>query len=107
MINSKMKGKHGEIELANILKSKGFTDARRGQQFSGIEGKDVVGLEGIHIECKRVQSIHVYKAIEQAKQDADEGELPTVMFRRDRSEWLVLMTLEDWLKLYEGELRNE
>ena len=51
-MNSNQKGKKGERELAAILKSYGYEDSRRGQQYCGSNGDaDVVGLPGIHIEC--------------------------------------------------------
>jgi len=55
-MNSKRKGKRGELELAKKLKEYGFS-ARRGQQYSGIGGDDVVGLDGVHIECKRAERL--------------------------------------------------
>jgi Holliday junction resolvase len=100
MTNSKAKGARGERELSSKLKEYGY-NTRRGQQYCGANGDaDVVGLEGIHIECKRVEKLNVYDAISQAKADAKENELPTVFHRKDRSEWLVTMTLDDWMKLY-------
>lgn len=103
MINSKKKGSRGELELSNILKSYGY-DTRRGQQFCGANGDaDVIGLEGIHIECKRVQALNIDKAMQQAKADAKESEMPTVFHRKDRKEWLVTMRLDDWIELYKGE----
>ncbi len=106
MINSKKKGSRGELELSNILKSYGY-DTRRGQQFCGANGDaDVIGLEGIHIECKRVQALNIDKAMQQAKTDAKEGEMPSVFHRKDRKEWLVTMRLEDWIELYK-EANNE
>lgn len=49
-MNSREKGKRGELELAKLLRDCGF-DTRRGQQYSGANGDaDVVGLPGIHIE---------------------------------------------------------
>lgn len=99
MTNSKQKGARGERELANKLKEYGY-NCRRGQQYSGLEGEDVVGLDGIHIECKRVERLNIYDAISQAKADAKGGNIPTVFHRKDRCEWLVTMTLEDWIKLY-------
>lgn len=99
-INSREKGSRGERELANILKEYGY-DARRGQQFSGANGDaDVVGLPGIHIECKRVQKLNLYKAMEQSIHDARSGEVPAVFHRRDREQWLVTMRLSDWMELY-------
>lgn len=61
------KGKRGERELAGILRDYGY-DTRRGQQFCGSDGSaDVVGLPGIHIECKRVEKLNLLEAMEQAK----------------------------------------
>lgn len=52
-MNSREKGKRGERELAGELRRHGY-DARRGQQYCGANGDaDVVGLPGLHIECKR------------------------------------------------------
>ena len=63
--------------------------------------EDVVGLPGIHIECKRVEKLNIYDAVEQSKNDARTGEMPVVMHRKNRKEWLVTMPLDDWMKLYE------
>ncbi|MDU4480274.1 hypothetical protein [Clostridium sp.] len=100
MTNSKQKGARGERELSSKLKEYGYS-TRRGQQYCGANGDaDVVGLPGIHIECKRVEKLKIYDAISQAKADAKENELPTVFHRKNNSEWLVTMTLDDWMKIY-------
>ncbi|MDF2800838.1 MAG: Uncharacterized protein K0S61_741 [Anaerocolumna sp.] len=100
LTNSKQKGARGERELSNKLKEYGY-NARRGQQYCGANGDaDIIGLEGIHIECKRVERLNIYDAISQAKADAKENELPTVFHRKDRCEWLVTMTFDDWMKIY-------
>lgn len=54
---SRNKGKVGERLARDFLRSLGFDDARRGQQYSGIEseGRDVVCLESLphlHFEVK-------------------------------------------------------
>ena len=57
MVDSRNKGKVGERELAKKLREYGF-EARRGQQYCGADGSaDVVGLEGVHIECKRTERL--------------------------------------------------
>ena len=102
LLNSRQKGKRGELELAHKLQEYGY-DTRRGQQYCGANGDaDVVGLPNIHIECKRVQNLNLYNAIKQAQNDANSNELPTVFHRKDRQEWLVTMTLEDWMKIYKA-----
>ena len=98
MTNSRSKGKTGELELAAVLRNYGYKDARRGQQFSGANGDaDVVGMDGYHIECKRVEKLNLYEAVKQSKRDARFGEIPVVMHRKNREEWLITMTLEDYM----------
>lgn len=99
-INSKRKGKDGELELANKLKEYGF-DCRRSQQYAGINSDaDVVGLPGIHAEVKRVEKLNIMDAMSQAKGDCKDGDYPTVFHRRNRAEWLVTMRLSDWIEFY-------
>lgn len=103
MTNSRQKGARGERELAAVLREHGF-ECRRGQQYCGANGDaDVVGIPGVHIECKRVESLNIHKAMEQAKSDARENELPAVFHRKNGKPWLVTMTLEDWMKIFKGE----
>lgn len=94
-INSRAKGAVGERELAGELNRLFGTQARRGQQFSGIEGEDVVGLPGIHVECKRVEALNIHNAIAQAKRDAKEGNVPVVFHRKNRTNWLVTFELDE------------
>ena len=99
-MNSRQKGARGERELAGIFRDYGYP-ARRGQQYCGANGDaDVIGLPGIHVECKRVERLNLIDAIRQVVRDAKKGELPAVFHRRDRCEWLVTMRIEDWFSLY-------
>ena len=102
-INSRHKGKRGELSLAHELEKYGY-ECRRTAQYCGKTGdaSDVVGLPGIHIECKRVEKLNIDNAIDQAVRDAREGEMPTVFHRKNRRPWLVTMRLEDWMKLYDN-----
>lgn len=98
-MNSRQKGKRGELELAKMLRDYGFTEARRGVQYSGANGDaDVVGIPGVHIECKRVErGLDLYKAMEQSSRDAREGETPVVFHRKNGKLWLVTMLADDYL----------
>lgn len=99
-INSREKGATGERELARLLRGYGY-DCRRGQQYCGANGDaDVVGLNGIHIECKRVERLNLYDAMDQSRRDSRSGELPAVFHRKNNSEWLVTMRLDDWMTIY-------
>lgn len=99
-MNSRQKGKKGELELSKALSQYGYK-CRRGQQYCGANGDaDVVGLPGIHIECKRVERLNIYDAVDQSKRDKREEELPAVMHRKNNAEWLVTMPLNEWMKLY-------
>lgn len=97
-MNSKRKGKKGELDFAKFCREQGY-DVRRGQQYNGLEGEDVVGLPGIHVEVKRVERLNIYDAITQSKRDA-QGKIPIVAHRRNNCEWLITMRAEDWFKLY-------
>lgn len=103
-MNSRNKGKRGELELARKLREHGF-DCRRGQQYCGANGDaDVIGLPGIHIECKRVEKLNIYDAIAQAKHDARPGEMPVVMLKKNNCEWLAIQPLDDWMSIYSSNL---
>lgn len=103
MANSRRKGKDGELELSHVLTDHGHP-CRRGQQHKGGgDSPDVVGLEGVHIECKRVERLNVEEAMAQARRDSEgTDDLPVVMHRRNYEAWKVTMDLEDWLPLYEA-----
>lgn len=99
-MNSRQKGARAERQLAKELRKFGY-EARRGQQFSGANGDaDVVGLPNVHIECKHVERLNIQEAMEQSKRDAREKEIPVVMHKKNRTEWLVTMPLIDWIELY-------
>jgi Holliday junction resolvase len=99
-INSKQKGKTGELELARKLKEYGY-DTRRSVQYNGKDGQaDVIGLPSIHIECKRVERLNLYDAMDQAKRDAKNGDRPAVFHRKSRSNWLVTMELDAFMEIY-------
>ena len=97
-MNSKRKGKDGELELAAWLRSQGF-DARRGQQFSGTpDSPDIVSDFPAHIECKVTEALQLRKAVAQAERDS--GGKPWVIFHKwNRGPWIAIMPGEqagDW-----------
>ncbi|MBN2734745.1 MAG: hypothetical protein JXQ82_07815 [Methanomicrobiaceae archaeon] len=110
MVNSCEKGKSGEREWAKFCREHGYHGCRRGQQHSGLEGEDVVGIPGVHLEVKREQQFNVDKAMAQAIRDADPGTTPVVCHRKNKErskdkqeqfyrDWKVTMRAEDYLSL--------
>lgn len=93
---SREKGKRGEREFAALCRKHGFS-ARRGQQYSGEGGEDVVGLPGVHVEVKRVERLNLEEAMEQSVRDSH-GAVPIVAHRRNGKKWMITQNADDWLK---------
>ena len=94
-MKSKRKGKVGERELAKELTRLFGVEASRGVQYQGSpDSPDVVGLPGIHVECKRAETIRLYEAVAQAVDEAGDN-IPIVCHRTSRHPWLVTVRLED------------
>lgn len=100
VVNSRQKGKRGELEWAVFLRGHGYA-ARRGQQYNGLGGEDVVAedLPGLHFEVKRTERFP-HEAVDQAARDAG-GRVPVVAWRRNRGPWLVILRAEDALPMFE------
>ena len=110
-INSRQKGASYEREISKKLRDYGYS-AKRGVQFGSGNANDNPdvkhSLEGIHIECKRVEKLNIHDAIKQAERDCEGTRLsPTVWHRKNGESTLVTMRMEDFLKLYEKALVNE
>lgn len=100
-MNSREKGKRGERELAFILRNNYGYNTRRAQQYCGMNGDaDIVGLPGIHIECKRVERLDLDAAMSQSISDAREGEIPAVFHRKNHADWRVTLGLDDFMTIY-------
>ena len=98
-INSRAKGKAGELEAAAFLRERGF-EASRGQQFKGgADSPDVVGMPGFHLEVKRVESGNPYVWLDQAIRDAGDSKTPVVLHRKNRRDWMVIMRASDFLNI--------
>ena len=97
---SREKGKRGERERGSVLCSYGY-DTCPGQQYCGNNGEaDVIGLPGLHIECKRVEKLNLADAMSQAIADTRPGEKPCVMHRRNNAPWLVTIRLDEFMEIY-------
>jgi hypothetical protein len=115
---SRRKGKVGERELARLLSSEGFPARRGAQHRGGPDSPDVLcpSLPSIHFEAKRCERLRIYDAIDQARREAGEDQIPVVCHRRNASlasegsrsvrwladgsvPWLAVLTLTDLLAI--------
>ncbi len=104
-INSRQKGARGERELANFLTAAGWP-ARRGQQFKGSDDSPDVVCERLtkhdfQIECKRVERLQLYDALEQAQEDAGPFMDGVVFHRKNKKPWVAIMDAKAFLRILE------
>lgn len=95
------KGRRGELELTEFLRERGY-DAAPGTALNFGKEADVTGLPGMHIEVKRNERLEVSRWYQQAQQDAarmKDGK-PVVIYRQNRKPWMIVMTLSDFLDVY-------
>ena len=97
MINSRNKGKRGELEAAKAWGEIFGVEMRRSQQFCGRsdESDDIIGQPGVSFEVKRTARTNVQRVVAKAVEDAAEGRVAVVLHRGDHQPWLVSLRLED------------
>lgn len=101
-MNSKSKGKRGELELAELLRHAGYANARRTAQYCGNTGEapDITGVDGLHIECKRAEQVRDEVFLQQAERDAKKGDMPIVMYRRNGEKWKVCTRFDMFMLIW-------
>ncbi len=99
---SARKGRNAERELARILQERGL-DVRPGDPCNHGKTSDIIGPAGVHIECKRREKLDLYGALRQSAADAEKFNdgLPVVAHRSNRCPWIISMSLDTFLALYE------
>jgi hypothetical protein len=102
-INSRRKGKQGELEFAEVLRENGFPSARRGCQFKGGPDSpdiDCVELPHVHFEVKRTEKGNPYDWLQQAREDCpDSARIPVVAHRRNGHDWIAILDMRTFLEL--------
>lgn len=109
MINSRAKGKRGELIVAHMFQKWGYP-AERGCQHDGMTGHaDVVKVPYLWVEVKWQQDLDIPAAMAQADRDSDaymqehnEGVVPVVIRKKNRQPWMVTMHLDDLAGMYTG-----
>jgi hypothetical protein len=97
------KGAGGERELCALLTDALGTKVTRNLGQARDSGHDVT-VPPFHIECKRRHRIgNLYDWIMQAI-DENAYHIPTVALRADGKRWLVVMYLDDWIRIAREEI---
>ncbi len=105
-INSRQKGKRGELEFVHDIRLHWHGDERivRAAQANGKLSADIIGVPGLHIECKRHKREAIEKDMMQAERDTD-GSIPVVLHRGDNCEGMVTLRIADTVSFCEAVLQ--
>lgn len=102
-VNGRAKGGRVEREFVTLLVDQGMLSARRSSQYSAkVEGDpDIVcsELSSFHLEVKGRKDNALYDWLHQAKIDSRGKTIPMVAIKRPLKPWIVMMGIEEWLKL--------
>lgn len=100
-INSRQKGKRGELELCHTLMSLFGWKVERSVQYNGNAGDAdliVQGFPDLFVESKRVQKLDLSKAMRVAK-DQSKGKLPVICHRKNGEDWMITLPLDQLMRL--------
>lgn len=97
----RQKGATAEREVVTLLKTAGWKNATRTSdgRHQHARGDIAHGPQGVHIEIKRHERLNVPQAFTQLTQDAKELDLPVLVHRPSRHEWMATLPLEELLAL--------
>lgn len=85
MQNPKAKGNLYEKEWATYIQDIDPTASRNYGSGAGVAKSDVHNSLGYEFECKRVEKLNIFKAIEQAERHSEQAHsIPAIVFRRNR-----------------------
>ena len=106
-INSRSKGKRGELAAVRFWAEHGWQGGRRGfQGRGGGEAPDIIIpdlSDFLWFEVKHCQKLQPYKWMEKAQRDCRAGHTPVVQMKSNNMDWMTLM----WTVDFAGLLRAE
>jgi hypothetical protein len=95
------KGAVAEREVVQLLRDYGWRTARRTSDGRGQQSRGDVtnGPAGAHLEIKCQERLNVPAALRQAHDDANPLDVPIVVHRPSRQEWMATLPLDELLAL--------
>lgn len=98
------KGHNAEREIVKVFNAAGWPDVTRNYSQSEHGGADLVGGPlGMKCEIKRTEQAKVWAWIDQAKRACQPGDWWCVFFRRNRSDWNALVSVDRLVQLLQIE----
>jgi len=110
MTNSRTKGKVGERAWASLCTNEGYPAYRTAQVAGNFRANnegvaDVIcdTLPDFHFEVKVGKCPHPWNAIGQAERDCRTGQFPVAALRKDRHEFIIVMSATTFFKMVRGD----
>jgi hypothetical protein len=100
-LNSRRKGKAGELEFIQKHLARVWPAAKRNLDQFQDDKRDALEVDGFHFQIKRAERAEIWAWIKQAETEAAEGDVPVVAFRRNRSRWYCVVDAERMMELIE------
>jgi hypothetical protein len=97
-MNSRMKGKRGELEVAKVIRQHFGVEVHRTAQVDGKMAADLTGWDGVHIEVKRPARCAAVRYLEQAERDCGGKSVPVVFVKPDKQETFVMVRAADMVE---------
>lgn len=97
-MNSRRKGKRGELGAARALRELFGVSVTRAAQHSGKEQADLRGLPGLHFEVKLYSKIGACRFMDQAQAESGD-DVPVVLMRENGGKWMVMVPLDELERL--------
>ena len=89
-MNSRAKGKSGELEIVHLLhRELGIDCHRNWREQCAVGGSDIIGVPGWAIEVKRQKRYDRGWWTQAALQGARAGLTPVLLYRLDRKPWMA------------------
>lgn len=98
-INSRAKGKRGELEFIQRHLIDAWPEAKRNLDQFGADKRDVIEVAGISWQIKRVEALNFWKGFAQAKTEAAEHDIPILAARRNLSPWLCTLEANELIPM--------
>jgi hypothetical protein len=98
-VNSRRKGKDAEQEFINKHLREYWPEAARNIDQFREDKRDVIAVNGVHWQIKRVEALNIWTALAQAEGEASPLDIPVVAFRRNRSKWFAALPADELIAL--------